>query len=272
MFIRRLTLFLLLAYILVAIYSTLTIFLSLPRLVFMTPLSTLLAFLFALCHATQRMGWKNAFFMLLIVVTIGLAMESLGVATGLVYGPYHYTARLGPKFLGLVPYLIPVAWFMMMYPSYVIADNLLSERITRKAWRILAIAAVGGIVMTAWDVAMDPLMVAGGHWEWEVQGAFFGVPLQNYWGWWLTSFLSLGLFQVIANRAIPTHVTRPGNDSLAVISYLVTALNTIIVDIMIGLGGAGLAGAFATLPWIIMGSLSIWKKESATILTPQGKG
>ena len=46
------------------------------------------------------------------------------MATGWVYGPYHYTDQLGPKFLGLVPYLIPVAWFMMSYPSFVIADRL----------------------------------------------------------------------------------------------------------------------------------------------------
>jgi uncharacterized membrane protein len=38
---------------------------------------------------------------------------------------YHYTALLGPKFLGLVPYLIPAAWFMMNYPSFVIAERLI---------------------------------------------------------------------------------------------------------------------------------------------------
>ena len=48
--------------------------------------------------------------------------------------------------------------------------------------------------MTAWDVVMDPLMVRGGHWVWEMNGAFFGVPLQNYWGWWLTVFVTFALF------------------------------------------------------------------------------
>ena len=36
--------------------------------------------------------------------------------------------------------------------------------------------------MTAWDVGMDPMMVAAGNWIWETEGAYFGVPLQNYWG------------------------------------------------------------------------------------------
>ena len=52
--------------------------------------------------------------------------------------------------------------------------------------------------MTAWDLVMDPMMVAGGHWVWEVEGAYFGVPLQNFWGWWLTTFVTFILFLALA--------------------------------------------------------------------------
>ena len=58
-------------------------------------------------------------------------------------------------------------------------------------------AAVGALVMTAWDLAMDPMMSAGEHWIWEVEGAYFGIPLQNYWGWWLTVFVTFMLFLMI---------------------------------------------------------------------------
>jgi hypothetical protein len=30
-------------------------------------------------------------------------------------------------------------------------------------------------------------MVAGGLWTWEISGAYFGIPLLNYLGWWLVS-------------------------------------------------------------------------------------
>ncbi|NTW35817.1 MAG: carotenoid biosynthesis protein, partial [Syntrophobacteraceae bacterium] len=42
--------------------------------------------------------------------------------------------------------------------------------------------------MTAWDVMMDPMMVRGQHRVWEADSAYFGIPLQNFWGWWLTTF------------------------------------------------------------------------------------
>ena len=64
------------------------------------------------------------------------------------------------------------------------------------AWR-LSVAAVGAVIMTAWDLAMDPMMVAGEHWVWDVPGAYFGIPLQNYWGWWLTIFVTFILFRIL---------------------------------------------------------------------------
>lgn len=43
--------------------------------------------------------------------------------------------------------------------------------------------------MTAWDAVMDPGMSASGNWVWEQGGAYFGVPLLNYAGWLLTTFI-----------------------------------------------------------------------------------
>jgi putative membrane protein len=216
---------------------------------YLTPITTLIGFSFAILHATERHGWKNALLLVALVFGVSLLFESLGVATGLVYGPYHYTEKLGPKFLGLVPYLIAVAWFMMMYPSFVMADWLVPEKWTG-AWRLLAIAAIGGLVMTAWDVVMDPMMVLGQHWVWEVDGAYFGVPLQNYWGWWLTVFTTFVLF-LLASRNLPP-VKSAGRDILALTAFALTGYGNTINALPAGLGGPALAGFFALTPWIVL--------------------
>lgn len=223
---------------------------------FITPLITLLGFSFAVLHAGQREGWKNALLLLALVFVVSLFFESVGVATGLIYGPYHYTDKLGPKFLGLVPYLIPAAWFMMSYPSFVIADRLVPS--TSKRWqRLLAVAAVGGLTMTAWDVIMDPVMVAGGHWVWDVEGAYFGIPLQNFWGWWLTVFSTYGLYLLISGKE-----RKPLQDKFdlwAIASYMVTAIGIVLASFVSGAGGLALVGLFAMTPWIVTG----WLKVSA---------
>ena len=228
---------------------------------FLTSLTTLLGFGFALLHASQRWNWRAALTLFALSFVISLAYESLGVATGLVYGPYHYTDKLGPKFLGLVPYLIPAAWFMMMYPSLVIAERIAPRS---EGWkRGLMVAALGGVIMTAWDVMMDPMMVRGGHWVWDVEGAYFGIPLQNYWGWWLTAFNVFLVNWLAARRnGDPPRVQ---DDRLAVLSYAITGLSGILVCLdpdATGLGGAALAGFFAMSPWALMG----WMKAGGDLI------
>lgn len=219
---------------------------------FMTPVTTLVGLTFALLHAGQRLGWRRALLLLGSVFLVSLAFESVGVATGWVYGPYHYTEKLGPRFLGLVPYLIPAAWFMMGYPSFVIADWLVPTGWKRAA-RLIGVAAVGGLAMTAWDVIMDPLMVAGGHWAWEVEGAYFGIPLQNFWGWWLTVFTSFAVYLLLAGKG--SRPTLAGFDRLVMLSYLVTAGGVFSVALVAGAGGLALVGFFAMTPWFVAGWL-----------------
>jgi putative membrane protein len=115
-------------------------------------------------------------------------LEETGVRTGLIYGRYHYGDLLGAK-LGHVPVLIPLAWFMMIYPAWVVALALLRGLDLRRPSGIAALAFTAALVMTGWDMVMDPSMAAAGNWVWEEGGSYFGVPLQNYAGWVLTTFL-----------------------------------------------------------------------------------
>jgi putative membrane protein len=259
---RKLLIALLVIYTALTLYTVLTFFIGITFQPIFTPLLSVLAFGFALVHGSLRMGWKQALLLLFLTFAVSLFFESLGVATGLVYGPYHYTDKLGAKFLGLVPYLIPIAWFMMTYPSYVIASRIVPYQSRVWRWR-LAVAAVGALVMTAWDLAMDPMMVAGGHWVWEVEGAYFGVPLQNYWGWWLTVFVTFTLILLIS-RQKPERDNPPNDtfDRLAVVSYAVTGASSVIVCLQVGLGGPAVAGFFAMLPWVIVGWFALSQRKT----------
>jgi uncharacterized membrane protein len=259
MHLRRLSIIFLILYALLTAYTVVIILLGGMPSMFLTPLTTLAGSAFALCHAARREGWKGALILLALVFCVSLLFESVGVATGLVYGPYHYTDKLGAKFLGLVPYLIPVAWFMMSYPSFVIADRLVPSR--WMPWqRILTVAAVGGMVMTAWDMIMDPVMVYNGHWVWDVNGAYHGIPLQNFWGWWLTVFTTYALYLLITGTK--QKLVEPTSDLPVVASYLLTALGMIIPTLIRGSGELALIGTFSMFPWILAGWLKMQSSES----------
>ncbi len=248
------------SFVFLGLYAALTLYSIIPFAMgttpawIVTPVSTLCGCAFALLHAAGREGWRRALVLLGMVFGVSLLFESVGVATGWVYGPYHYTDRLGPKFLGLVPYLIPVAWFMMSYPSFVSADRIVPAS-WRRWQRILGVAAVGGLAMTAWDVVMDPAMVAGGFWVWDVKGAYHGIPLQNFWGWWLTVFTSYALYLLVTRKVAGRADER--YDRWALASYLVTELGIVIISLVNGEGEWALVGFFAMTPWVVAG---LWKK------------
>lgn len=223
----------------------------------LTPATTLLTFSFALLHAGLRLGWPRAILMAVVVFIISIGFESVGVLTGAIYGPYHYTDQLGIKFLGLVPLLIPVAWFMMMYASYVIAGQLIPALPGANLTRLLVVAALGGLAMTAWDLTMDPLMVAAGHWVWNAPGAYFGIPLQNFWGWWLTTFTALTVYQLLAQVLVKKQVSKVDLPPLrwVVYAYILIGGSSVIVASIFDLQGPALSGLFAMLPWAVVGLL-----------------
>lgn len=149
---------------------------------------TLVFVVFAVMHCAVCAGWKRTGLFFAVTAIVSYLLEETGVRTGWVYGAYHYSAMLGPKF-GHVPVLIPLAWFMMIYPSWMVARALTQGVETGSPAGLCSQAVVGAMVMTAWDTVMDPGMAAAGNWVWEQGGAYFGVPLQNYLGWLLTTFV-----------------------------------------------------------------------------------
>lgn len=253
---KRVSIIFLILYTLLSIYSLAALLFNWNFPLLLTPIITICGSVFSLLYGAFHLGWKRILILAVSCFIIALIMESVGVATGLVYGPYHYTSQLGPKFLGLVPYIIPVAWFMMMYPSLVIAARIMRTP-DPDGWKVPAVAAIGGIIMTAWDIVMDPIMVLGGNWIWDGSvgsRVFFGIPLQNFWGWWLTTFLTFCVYLFIARKwarkpiQVLTHRT-----PLAI--YIITGTTSVFSSFIMGLGGPALAGIFAMAPWMVIGMM-----------------
>ncbi|HEY5486115.1 MAG TPA: carotenoid biosynthesis protein [Candidatus Limnocylindrales bacterium] len=160
--------------------------------------------LFSLFHAWYSLGGRLTLAFFALSATISWVYEQVGVTTGLVFGAYHYTDYLGAK-LGDVPLLIPLAWFMMIYPSYVIAGLAVERRPTgtpRGAAALVRLAAISAVVMTVWDLVVDPILSGpdARAWIWENGGPYFGIPIQNYFGWLLTTFTVYVAYRALEQR------------------------------------------------------------------------
>ena len=128
-------------------------------------------------------GFRRTSATFFIVAGLTYFTELLGVTTGIPFGKYHYSAVLQPQLAG-VPVLIPLAWMMMLPPAWAVG-----RLITRKSGRSPAFVLVSALAFTAWDLFLDPQMVAWGFWQWEIPGQYFGIPLSNYLGWIIVSIV-----------------------------------------------------------------------------------
>ncbi len=188
---------------------------------------TIVFVLFALTHCAAVYGPRRTAVFFSVSAIVSYFMEEVGVRTGRVFGAYHYSALLGAR-LGHVPILIPLAWFMMVYPSWKVAQALLrGSESDSSLLGITALSCVGAAVMTGWDVVMDPGMAAAGNWVWEHGGTYFGVPLRNYAGWLLTTFLVYWIAGWLGRTAKRTASVDLVFASLPVLVYALFALRYI---------------------------------------------
>jgi putative membrane protein len=143
-------------------------------------------------HAYVAFGRSFVIKFLTIALLATLVIEVLGVATGFPFGTYEYDQeRLGISVLG-VPLLIPFAWFMMLYPAWLVSRDLFKSR-------YLAIPT-GALLMSTWDLYLDPQMVNEGYWVWFVDGiATKDIPLTNFFGWFLSTAVIFTLLSFALN-------------------------------------------------------------------------
>jgi uncharacterized membrane protein len=160
---------------------------------------------FCVLHAWIALGPRLAIASLAATVAISWTLEELGATTGLLYGGYHYTPALGPQ-VGSVPVLIPLAWFALAYPTSVLVGMVAGRwgpDASGGRSGIVASALVGALLMTAWDLALDPILSgpAYGAWVWEATGPTGAVPAQNYLGWFVTAFAILLAWRLLGRSA-----------------------------------------------------------------------
>ncbi|WP_433377401.1 carotenoid biosynthesis protein [Actinoplanes sp. CA-142083] len=203
----------------------------------LTVLTVLIGYILSVTHAAATRGPRAALALVGTATLGGFAVEAIGVATGFPFGTYDYSGELGPKLLD-VPLIIPLAWTWMAWPAWLAAIRLSRSRQAR-----IAIAAVG---LAAWDVFLDPQMVAEGYWRWQdptpALPGVEGVPLGNYLGWLGFALLLMSTLSAIGGRKIET----PGHADAPIIAlwFWTYASSVLAHAVFLSLPASAVWGAF----------------------------
>ncbi|MGK7891542.1 MAG: gamma-carotene 1'-hydroxylase CruF [Leptolyngbyaceae cyanobacterium] len=151
-------------------------------------------------YTYRNLGLGGWLAFVLPAILVSLTAELTGTSTGFPFGHYHYLSGLGYKIAGLVPFTIPLSWFYMGISSYLLAYRGFAPL---GRWRIPAAVATGAILLTSWDFVLDPAMsqTTMPFWAWEVPGAFFGMPYQNFAGWFGTGAVFMTIAAILWQRS-----------------------------------------------------------------------
>lgn len=162
----------------------------------------------------QSLGWWSLVVVILVPV-LGWLSEAIGSRTGIPFGRYGYTEVLQPQ-VAHVPVLIPMAWLMMMPPAWAVGAALAPGSLVG-GW-LLAAAA-----FTVWDLYLDPQMVKWDFWRWEKAGAYVGIPISNYIGWFVVSFLITAVLSLLS-RAFGVNLEQTLRTEPLILVFIITWL------------------------------------------------
>jgi uncharacterized membrane protein len=202
----------------------------------------LLGAVLSVAHAGLSRGGRTAAGVLLLVGVTAVGFEAVGLATGFPYGEYRYSEALGPTLLG-VPFLVPLAWLMMAWPSWLLGELL--TRPVRAARRHLVRVSAAAAVFAGWDVVLDPQLVQAGYWTWtRPRPGLPGidtVPLTNLGGWLLAGLVVMTLLDLVAVRRSVRDAPRVDGTAP-----------------LLALGWMTLGGALAHVGWLGLPGSAAW--------------
>ncbi len=177
-----------------------------------------LAFTFVLLHSSLALGNKNTGILFILSLFFGFFSEFLGVKYGLIFGHYYY--NLPPFFFGAVPLMTPISWAIIIYMCYGVTNfilqsaggdkpNLRDNRVNLFIM-IIVLSSIDGLIAMNLDMIIDPIAALPGveAWVWIGGGPYFAVPISNFIGWFMVTFVATFIFRFYESLSNKTEIQK----------------------------------------------------------------
>jgi len=199
-----------------------------------------LIFVIAGLHSIKRYSVKNTAIFFLVTWVVSLSSEALSIRTGFPFGLYHYNLP-SPIVLFQVPVIVIFAYFGAGYVSWMLS-HVLTGQYSKKleGKQIFIVPFVAAFIMVMWDLIMDPVAsTVLSQWVWHSPGPYFGVPLTNFFGWFLTVFtfyqifaLYISKYDILQPQKVKIFTNKPFWIEASVV-YTQLGLNPLLISVAI---------------------------------------
>ena len=139
-----------------------------------------------------RLPLQNLLLAVLIIAVVGGAMHTLGVITGIPFGPFTFGESIGTEIFKTLPWAVPLIWVVAVLNSRGVA------RLVLRPWRKLNaygfwLTGVTATLTLLFDFAFEPFAArVRQYWLWtptKFPVTWEGIPLSNFLAWAAISVL-----------------------------------------------------------------------------------
>lgn len=237
-------------------------------------------FVFFACYlflAITHIGYRRTVLFTIVAFLVAFLSEwsSAVAGTGFPFGLYRYidTTRDQELWVCGVPFMDSLSFTFLSYVSWEMAiltlgrgrfrwkDAQLSHGVRRNS---LGVTLLASLFMMYLDIVIDPVALLGDRWFlgkiyiYPDGGAYFGVTLMNFVGWFIVCFVILWVYIALESRIGSQRERAGGTASYrykalgpAVLYFGVLAFNLFMTfwigERLLGLVGTFLAGVLLTL-------------------------
>lgn len=144
----------------------------------------------------RDIGARKTVAVLIILGILPVAIEGLAILTGVPYGYFRYSERMGFLLYDMVPLSLAFGYLPILLGSITVASQI-------DSYSRFRFTVIGTIINLLIDLVLDPASVSNEFWFWKNPGWYYGVPIVNYIGWIFTGFLYISIFYQIAGKKLP---------------------------------------------------------------------
>lgn len=201
-----------------------------------------------LLYFAYMRGWKTALSVVVFFAIFCWAVEDLSIHTGFPFGHYYYSDMLGFK-IDVTPALLGFNYFwMLVVPSYFIA-NLITDGTPFSSAKtikgILFTAFISAIIVAGIDMVADPLDATRFHeWVWTKNNylGYYGIPYVNFLGYIIAMTPAYFVLKMI-ERKFDAKPIGPLSFCIVAIPLLIYFISFLLYSVP-GLAGVFLVGLF----------------------------
>ena len=222
-----------------------------------------------------------------LTYTVSLACEWSSVHNGFPFGLYHYIEATRGRELWVfgVPFMDSLSFTFLGFASYTVA-LLISSPLYRSGWdlRVLdtwrirrapRVWLMASLFMVMIDWVVDPLSVLGDRWFlgkifwYDPPGPHFGVPINNYLGWYFVAAVTISIFVALdsslnrsAEKPYGAMPSLPSRALLGPALYFGIVCFGITMLFRIGANAIAWASLFIYLPFLTLTLHIVTRHES----------